>query len=111
VLAAAAPFAKRSKPRLAIFSQKFGKSDKTARTHYSACGSTVDAFRAGGHGPARVGNNECCRPPRGGAGPSSLVLGQWERVEVLPNQALGSDRFLFKREIRDWMAPMERFIF
>jgi hypothetical protein len=44
-------------------------------------------------------------------GPIQPRFGTVERVEVLPNQALGSDRFLFKREIRDWMAPMERFIF
>jgi hypothetical protein len=33
--------------------------------------------------------------------------------EGLANQALGADRFLgfLKRKIRDWMAPMERFIF
>jgi hypothetical protein len=31
----------------------------------------------------------------------------------LANQALGADRFrgFLKRKIRDWMAPMERFIF
>ena len=33
--------------------------------------------------------------------------------EGLANQALGADRFrgFLKREIRDWIAPMERFIF
>jgi hypothetical protein len=33
--------------------------------------------------------------------------------EGLANQALGADRFrgFLKRKIRDWMAPMERFIF
>jgi hypothetical protein len=33
--------------------------------------------------------------------------------EGLANQAFGADRFrdFFKRKIRDWMAPMERFIF
>jgi hypothetical protein len=51
-------------------------------------------------------------PPGGSDRVKGLLhLGQWERVEVLANQALGPDRFLFKWEIRDWMAPMERFIF
>ena len=33
--------------------------------------------------------------------------------EGLANQAFGADRFrgFLKRKIRDWMAPMERFIF
>jgi hypothetical protein len=49
----------------------------------------------------------------GTAKPSSQNRTQKLQPEGLANQALGADRFrgFFKRNIRDWMAPIERFIF
>jgi hypothetical protein len=49
----------------------------------------------------------------GTAKPSSQNRTQKLHPEGLANQALGADRFrgFFKGNIRDWMAPIERFIF